>query len=76
VASHSLDPTNLEGSIPRRPRSGSGRVDANVQAKLAGLTITGGSVSGFDLSGFGGGILNNGGVMSVTHSTISGNSAL
>ena len=44
-----------------------------VNAEISGLTISGGSVDGYDFPGEGGGI-NNGGTLTITNSTISGNS--
>jgi hypothetical protein len=51
------------------------KVDAGVQATLNNLTLTRGSVAGFDITGAGGGILNLAGTLTVAHCQISSNTA-
>ena len=60
--------TVARSSAAGTPDFGIFTVDANVQAQLAGLTITGGSAAN-------GGGIDNGGTLTVTNSTIADNSA-
>ena len=50
-------------------------IDNGAWADLHGLTITGGSVNGGGISGMGGGLLNDGGNVTLTDCNVSGNTA-